>query len=42
VSGATSGKVLAAAPIALGVGAPGAPRDPWRQRHMKTVENDSR
>ena len=32
ISGTTSGKVLAAALIAMGVGALGAARDPWRQR----------
>lgn len=32
ISGTTSGKVLAAALLAMGVGALGAARDPWRQR----------
>jgi hypothetical protein len=32
LAGTTSGKVLAAALIAMGVGALGAARDPWRQR----------
>jgi hypothetical protein len=32
LAGTTSGKILAAALIAMGVGALGAARDPWRQR----------
>jgi peptidoglycan/LPS O-acetylase OafA/YrhL len=37
LSGTTSGKVLAAALIAMGVGALGAARDPWGQRLMIKV-----
>jgi MFS family permease len=37
LSGTTSGKVLAAALIAMGIGALGAARDPWRQRLMILV-----
>jgi hypothetical protein len=37
ISGTTSGKVLAAALIAMGIGALGAARAPWRQRLMIKV-----
>lgn len=37
LSGTTSGKVLAAALVAMGIGALGAARDPWRQRLMIQV-----
>lgn len=37
LSGTTSGKVLAAALVAMGAGALGAARDPWRQRLMIQV-----
>ena len=37
ISGTTSGKVLAAALVAMGIGALSAARDPWRQRLMVQV-----
>ena len=37
LAGTTSGKILAAALIAMGIGALGAARDPWRQRLMIQV-----
>ena len=37
ISGTTSGKVLAAALIAMGIGALRAARDPWRQRLVVQV-----
>ena len=37
LSGTTSGKILAAALVAMGIGALGAARDPWRQRLMIRV-----
>ena len=37
LSGTTSGKVLVAALVAMGIGALGAAREPWRQRLMVQV-----